>query len=119
MFDAKRQASRQVPPGQLPPGQVPPGGNLSKGELVRQQQQKKTEHVPTAEKRICIAFLKGIVKEALGDQKDFPDVLLYDLLENKDILATIVALKRAFTNKAEGAMATARLKLLKLLGNAR
>ena len=88
-------------------------------KLSELMQQKKTEHVPTAEKRICIAFLKGIVKEALGDQKDFPDALLYDLLENKDILATIVALKRAYTNKAEGAMATARLKLLKLLGNAR
>ena len=97
-------------------------GSIKNEEMTRLTeliQEKKRTHVPTAEKRICIRFLQGIVKEALGDQKDFPDVLLYDLLDNKDILATIFDLKRAFENKAVGAMASARLKLWKLLGNAR
>ena len=80
---------------------------------------KKTAHVPAAEKKVCRAFLQLIVKGALGGQKDFPNFLLYNMIDDKDILAATVALKRGFENKDGRALMAARLKLWNLLGNAR
>ena len=93
--------------------------NVGMTKLQELIQQKKTTHVPAAEKRICLQFLQGIVKEALGDQKDFPNSVLYELADNKDIVNALVSLKEGFENKAGAAMLSTRLKLWNLLGNAR
>ena len=88
-------------------------------KLAELIQEKKRTHVSTADKRVCITFLHGIVKEALAGKKDFPNAILYDLSDNRDILNELMTLKEGFANNARGAMLYARLKLWNLLGNIR
>ena len=77
-----------------------------------------TTHVPTSQSQTCLALLQMVVNEVLGDQS-LPNVILFGLFENKEILCALVALKRAFDNKDGGAMISARLTLWTLLGTAR